>query len=140
MSRSTGHGHLHSHIQGLIQHNQKYITDQQAVGGMDGKTAGEGVVYGESIHVGGLQVASFLVNIPTHVKVDGVAAFSRLLTHVPQLHVGQMHWWEVAENLSMFGRERGISFEAQWVTTHYKGKWRRACHVTDADWVIKTIN
>lgn len=49
---------------------------------MDGETAGEGLVYGESVHIGGLRVASLLVDIPTHVEVEGVAAFFRLLTHV----------------------------------------------------------
>lgn len=58
---------------------------------MDGEAAGKRVVYRESIHVGRFPVASFLVNIPTHVEVDGVAAILILLAHVLQLHVGQMH-------------------------------------------------
>lgn len=72
---------------------------------MDGEAAGEGVVYGESIDIGGLQVASPLVNIPTHVEVERVAAFLLLLTHVFQLHMGQMHWREVTKNLLMLEPE-----------------------------------
>ncbi len=66
-------------------------TNQQTVGGVDGEAAGEGVVYGESVHIGGLPVASPLVHIPAHVEVEGVAASLALLAHVLQLHVGQMH-------------------------------------------------
>lgn len=76
------YGFLHSHIQWHIQHILKGFTNQKAVGGVDGETAGEGVVYGESVHKGGLCVASLLVDIPTHVEVEGVAACSSLLTHV----------------------------------------------------------
>ena len=58
---------------------------------MDGDAAGEGVMYGESVDVGGLPVAPPLVHIPAHVEVERVAAFLALLAHVLQLHVGQMH-------------------------------------------------
>lgn len=58
---------------------------------MDGEAAGKGVVNGKSVHIGGLPVAPLLVNIPTHVEVEGVATFLTLLAHVLQLHVGQMH-------------------------------------------------
>lgn len=46
----------------LITHT--HITNQQTVGGVDGEAAGEGVVYGESVYIGGLPVASPLVHIP----------------------------------------------------------------------------
>lgn len=59
-----------------------HFTNQQTVGRVDGETAGEGVVYGESIHIGGLPVASPLVHIPTHVEVEGVTAMLGLLAHV----------------------------------------------------------
>lgn len=77
------------------------FTNQQTIGGMDGEAAGKGVVYWESIHIGGLPVASPLVNIPTHVEVKGVATVLALLAHVLQLHVGQMHWWEVTKDLPL---------------------------------------
>lgn len=58
---------------------------------MDGKTTREGVVDGESINVRRLPVASSLVNVPTHVEVEGVATRFSLLAHVLQLNIGQMH-------------------------------------------------
>lgn len=58
---------------------------------MDGEAARERVVYGESIYIGGLPVATPLVHIPTHVEVEGVVSYLALLAHVFQLHVGQMH-------------------------------------------------
>jgi len=64
------------------RYSHTLFTNQQAISGMDGETAGEGVVYGESVHIGGVPVASLLVDIPAHVKVEGVAAFFSLLTHV----------------------------------------------------------
>lgn len=81
----------------ITQH--KHFTNQQTVGGVDGEAAGEGVVYGEPVHVGGLPVASSLVNISAHVEMEWVAAFLALLSHVLQLHVGKMHWWKVTKDL-----------------------------------------
>lgn len=71
------------------------FTNQQTIGGVDGETAGEGVVDGKSVHIGGLRVAAPPVNIAAHVEVEGVATRLALLAHVPQLHVGQMHRCEV---------------------------------------------
>ncbi|TNN50012.1 hypothetical protein EYF80_039820 [Liparis tanakae] len=82
------------------------FTDQQTVGGVDGEAAGEGVVYGEPVHVGGLPVVSPLVHIPAHVEVEGVVASLRLLAHVLQLHVGQMHRREVSEDLPVREKRR----------------------------------
>lgn len=48
----------------LTHHTHTHITNQQTVGGVDGEAAGEGVVYGESVYIGGLPVASPLVHIP----------------------------------------------------------------------------
>ncbi len=68
-----------------------HFTNQQTVGGVDGEAAGEGVMYGKSVHVSWLLVASPLIHIPAHVEVEWVVAFLTLLTHVLQLHMGQMH-------------------------------------------------
>lgn len=68
---------------------------------MDGEAAGEGVVNGNSVHIGGLGVAAPLVNVPAHVEVKRVATRLALLAHVLQLHVGQMHRREVLHNLSV---------------------------------------
>lgn len=57
---------------------------------MNGEATGEGVMDGEPIYISGLPVASPLVNIPTHVEMDGIAADLALLAHVLQLHVRQM--------------------------------------------------
>lgn len=54
---------------------------------------------GKSIHIGGLRVASPLVDITTQVKVERVTAFLSLLTHVLQLHVRQMHRREISQDL-----------------------------------------
>lgn len=77
------------------------ITNQQTIGGMDRETPGERVVYGEPVHMGGIPVASLLVNITAHVEVERVAALLSLLTHVLQLHIGEMHWGEVTKDLKM---------------------------------------
>lgn len=66
----------------LNKPTHKHFTNQQTIGGVDCKTAREGVVYGQPVHIGGFLVASLLVNIPTHVKVQRVAALLSLLTHV----------------------------------------------------------
>lgn len=76
-----------------------HTTNQQTVGGMDGEAAGKWMVYSESIHIGGLPVAATLVNIPTHVEMQGVASDLTLLAHVSELHVWQMHWREVPKDL-----------------------------------------
>lgn len=58
---------------------------------MNGDAAGKGVVYGQSVYIGGLPVASPLIHIPAHVEMKRVAATFSLLTHILQLHMGQMH-------------------------------------------------
>lgn len=88
--------HTHTHAQ-----SQTPFTNQQTVGGVDGEAAGEGVVNGKSVHIGGLQVAAPPVNVAAHVEVERVASRLALLAHVPQLHVGQMHRCEVLQNLSV---------------------------------------
>lgn len=70
--------------------HQADFTHQQAIGGVDGEAAREGVVDGESVHVCRLPVASALVYIPAYVKVERVPASQALLAHVLQLHVRQM--------------------------------------------------
>lgn len=87
------------------QTHHTLFTNQQTIGGVDGEAAGEGVVYWQSIHIGGLPVASPLVNVPTHVEVDGVAAILTLLAHVLQFHVGQVHGWKVTKDLQRGGVE-----------------------------------
>lgn len=52
---------------------------------MDGYTAREGVVNGQITDKGGGVVASLLIHIPIHMKVDRVVAHG-LLAHVQQLH------------------------------------------------------
>lgn len=89
----------------LITHHA-YFTNQQSVGCMDGEAAGKGVVYGKSVHIGGLLVASPLVHIPAHVEMEGISAFFTLLTHILQLNMRQMHWWEVTKDLVAWKREK----------------------------------
>lgn len=72
---------------------------------MDGEAAGKWMVYGESIHIGGLPVASTLVNIPAHVEMQGVATDLTLLAHVPELHMWQMHRGEVPKDLVVCDRK-----------------------------------
>lgn len=52
---------------------------------MDGYTAREGVVNGQITDKGGGVVASLLIHIPIHMKVDRVVTHG-LLAHVQQLH------------------------------------------------------
>lgn len=83
----------------LAQWGTAVTTHQQSIGGVDGDAAGEGVVNGEPVHVGGLRVATPLVDVPAHVEVKGVATRLALLAQVLQLHVGQMHRREVLQDL-----------------------------------------
>ena len=72
---------------------------QEAIGGVDGHAAGEGVMDGQGVHVGGGRVASSLVHVSAAVEVQRVAALLLLLAHVLQLHLGHMHRGEVAQDL-----------------------------------------
>ena len=77
------------HIHYFSHHT--HFTNHQTIGGVNGEAAGEGVMYGESVHTSGLPVASPLVHVAAHVEVKGIAACLALLAHVLQLHMGQMH-------------------------------------------------
>lgn len=65
-------------------------------------------MYGQPIYIGGLLVATLLVDIPTHVKMHWVGSPHCLLTHVLQLHMRQMHGGEVYKDLQLLeGEQKG---------------------------------
>lgn len=72
---------------------------------MDGDTAGEGVVDGHGVHVGGGRVAAALVHVSAAVEVQRVTALLLLLAHVLELHLGQVHRREVPLDLGQGWRD-----------------------------------
>lgn len=68
-----------------------FLSHQQAVSGMYSNASGEGVMDGQGVHIGGVNVAPTLIHISTPMKVHRVSALLLLLTHVFQLHMRQVY-------------------------------------------------
>lgn len=64
-----------------------YFSHQQAVSGLYADTSGKGVMNGEGVQIGGVNVTPALVHISTPMKVHRVSALLPLLTHVFQLNL-----------------------------------------------------
>lgn len=80
------------------RNRDSHVTHQQAVGTMYGDTAGETVMDGQVLDIGGRVIASSLVHISVHVEVYRVVT-QRLLSHVHELHPLDVHCFKTMLHL-----------------------------------------
>lgn len=77
---------------------ESHVTHQQTIGPMYGDAAGETVMDGQVLHIGGWVVASSLIHISVHVEVHRVVTH-RLLSHVHELHPLNVHCFKTMLHL-----------------------------------------